>query len=87
MKFYIQTIEQITKNNEISEYGGTEKVDTEQAALTKFYKKLSDVAADIGKNHTYMDIKIVNSLGGCIKKDSIGEYVEESPAPEEAPEE
>lgn len=84
MKFYIQTIEQITKNNEISEYGGTEKVDTEQAALTKFYKKLSDVAADIGKNHTYMDIKIVNSLGGCINKDSIGEYVE---APEEEPEE
>lgn len=84
MKFYIQTIEQITKNNEISEFGATEKVDTEQAALTKFYKKLSDVAADIGKSHTYMDIKIVNSLGGCIKKDSIGEYVE---APEEEPEE
>ncbi|MBQ1293394.1 MAG: hypothetical protein IIY21_05110 [Clostridiales bacterium] len=83
MKFYIETIEQTLNDDALTEYGKTEKVDTEQAALTKFYKKLSDVAADIGKNHTYMDIKIVNSLGGCIKKDSIGEYVEESLAPEE----
>lgn len=84
MKFYIETIEQTLNDDALTEYGKTERVDTEQAALTKFYKKLSDVAADIGKNHTYMDIKIVNSLGGCIKKDSIGEYVE---APEEEPEE
>lgn len=84
MKFYIETIEQTLNDDALTEYGKTERVDTEQAALTKFYKKLSDVAADIGKNHTYMDIKIVNSLGGCIKKDSIGEYVE---APKEEPEE
>ena len=83
MKFYIQTIEQTLNDDALTEYGKIEKVDTEQAALTKFYKKLSDVAADIGKNHTYMDIKIVNSLGGCIKKDSIGEYVEAPEEPEE----
>lgn len=78
MKFYIQTIEQIyDKNKNITEYGATEKVGTEQEALTKFYNKLSNVAADIGKNHTYMDIKIVNSLGGCIKKDAVGKYQEE----------
>ena len=78
MKFYIQTIEQIyDKDKNITEYGATERVGTEQEALTKFYKKLSDVAADIDKNHTYMDIKIVNSLGGCIKKDAVGKYQEE----------
>jgi hypothetical protein len=77
MSFYIDTIEQIVgTEGGYSEYGGREKVGDEQLAYSKFYKKLSDVAADIGKNHTYMDIKITNSLGGIIKKDSIGEYKE-----------
>lgn len=83
MKFYLDTIEQIiTVDGSISEYGAREKVGTEQEALTKFYKKLSDVAADIGKNHTYMDIKIVNSEGGCIKKDAVGQYQQETPVEE-----
>ena len=77
MKFYIDTIEQITKDEEITEYGGREKVADETTALSKFYKKLSDVSADLGKNHLYMDIKIVNSEGGIIKKDKIGEYQDE----------
>lgn len=77
MAFYIDTIEQIIKDGEHAEYGGREKVGDENTALSKFYKKLSDVSADIGKNHTYMDIKITNSLGGIIKKDSVGAYVEE----------
>ena len=47
-----------------------------KTAITAFYKKLSDVAAAIGKTHVYMDIKITNSEGGCIKKDSVGAYVE-----------
>ena len=76
MKFYIQTIEQIKQDDSYSEYGGTEKVADETSALSKYYKKLSDVAADLGKNHTYMDIKIVNSLGGVIKRDTIGNDVE-----------
>ena len=77
MKFYIDTIEQITKDGELAEYGGREKVGDETTALSKFYKKLSDVSADLGKNHLYMDIKIVNSEGGIIKKDKIGEYQDE----------
>lgn len=79
MKFYIDTIEQIKGETEgtYTEYGGREKVADEQTAMSKFYKKLSDVSADLGKNHSYMDIKIVNSLGGIIKKDSIGEYIPE----------
>ena len=76
MKFYIQTIEQVQNENALSEYGATEKVNTEESALTKFYQKLSNVSADLGKGHTYMDIKIVNSEGGCIKKDQVGQYQE-----------
>lgn len=77
MAFYIDTIEQIIKDGAYAEYGGREKVGDENTALSKFYKKLSDVSADIGKNHTYMDIKITNSLGGIVKKDSVGTYVGE----------
>ena len=78
MKFYIDTIEQIKGEEEgtYTEYGKREQKADEQTALTAFYKKLSDVAAAIGKTHTYMDIKITNSEGGCIKKDSVGTYVE-----------
>lgn len=76
MAYYIDTIEQITQETGYAEYGGREKVADENTALSKYYKKLSDVSADLGKNHTYMDIKITNSLGGCIKKDSVGSYVE-----------
>jgi hypothetical protein len=79
MKFYIDTIEQIKGEEEgtYTEYGNREKVADEQTALTKFYKKLSDVSASLGKAHVYMDIKIVNSLGGSIKKDSVGDYISE----------
>ena len=78
MKFYIQTIEQIKGEQEgtYSEYANVSKENTEEAALSKFYKKLSDVSAALGNTHVFMDIKIVNSIGGCIKKDSVGEYVE-----------
>ena len=78
MKYYIQTIEQIKGEQEgtYSEYANVSKENTEEAALTKFYKRLSDVSAALGNTHVFMDIKIVNSVGGCIKKDSVGEYVE-----------
>ena len=77
MKYYVVTIEQITSEGGYAEYGKVEKCNTEQAALTKFYAFLSTVANDLGKGHTYMDIKIFNSEGGCIKKDSVGEYQKE----------
>ena len=79
MIYYIDTIEQITgEEGALTEYGAREKKNDEQSALKDFYQKLSNVAADLGKGHTYMDIKIVNSEGGCIKKDSIGKYQEDS---------
>ena len=79
MQYYIQTIEQIYKDEAYSEYGGIEKVADETTALSKYYKKLSDVAADLGKNHTYMLIKIINSVGGEVKSDVIGQYITEEP--------
>lgn len=84
MIYYIDTIEQ-TKGSEegtINEYGNRQqwKLPIEQV-LAKYYKKLSDVSADLvtigdNKNHYYMDIKIVNSLGGIEKKDVVGQYQE-----------
>ena len=79
MQFYIQTIEQIYKDEAYSEYGAVEKVADENTALSKYYTKLSNVAADLGKSHTYMLIKIVNSVGGEVKSDAIGQYVTEEP--------
>ena len=77
----------------INEYGNREICKTKDSegniipmpldqVFSKFYKKLSDVSADLvsideSKNHYYMDIKIVNSKGGIEKKDVIGSYVGE----------
>lgn len=87
MKYYIETIEQITNEEGLKEYGATEKVADETSAMSKYYKKLSDVSADIGKNHTYMGIKIVNSYGVTVKEDAVGNYLEELPVVEEPIEE
>lgn len=76
MSFYIDTIEQIVNDDKsYSEYGKREKVDDQNTALSKYYKKLSDVSADIGKKHTYMCIQIVNSKHAVIKQDCVGDYV------------
>ena len=73
MKYYIQTIEQVKKEEGgYNEYANVEKVNDESLAMSKFYKKLSDVSNSSA--HQYMDIKVVNSLGGVVKKDSIGVY-------------
>lgn len=76
MKYYIDTIEQIKGEEEgtFTEYGKREQKPDEQTALTAFYTKLANVANS--EVHQYMDIKIVNSLGGIVKKDQIGEYIE-----------
>lgn len=75
MKYYVNTIEQITADEGYAEYSKSEKVNDYQSALTKFYKKLSDVSADIGKNHTYLNITIVQSTGSVLKCDEVGTYV------------
>lgn len=78
MQYYINTIEQIISDGgKYSEYGATEKVADYTTALSKFYTKLSNVSADIGKKHTYMHIRIVNSEGFENKADTVGTYVNE----------
>lgn len=78
MQFYINTIEQIKdEEGKLSEYGKSEKVADYETALSKFYTKLANVSADLGKNHAYMHIQIVNSEGFVNKTEIIGTYVKE----------
>ena len=86
MFYYIDTIEQVkgSEEGEINEYGKREIVknaDGTPALLetveSKYFKKLSDVSADLvtiddSKKHYYMDIRIVDTTGGVVKKDSVG---------------
>ena len=77
MQYYIETIEQTNIEGVLNEYGGTTKIADENSALREYYKKLSNVSADLDKNHTYMNIKIVNSYGVVVKEDTVGNYVVE----------
>ena len=76
MKYYVDTIEQVRTENpgEYNEYGSRTIKPDYDSALTTFYTKLTNVSAST--QHTWLDIKIVNSEGGCVEKDSIGQYVE-----------
>lgn len=78
MSFYVFTIEQIRGESEgtYSEYAETKKFGDQQAAEVHFYTRCAEVSNALKTTHTYMDIKIVNSLGGIIKKDTIGSYIE-----------
>ena len=102
MFYYIDTIEQVKPAEDfpmtVNEYGARQvQKNTDGTAmpldqvLSKFYKKLSDVSADLvtisdDKKHYYMDIKIVNSDGGIEKKDKVGTRVEPEKKPEPEPE-
>lgn len=80
MIYYIDTIEQVKgENDTVNEYGKREQSKTSyEATLSKYFTKLANVSNDIitpetpDKNHYYMDIRIVDSTGGVLKKDSIG---------------
>lgn len=81
MRYYIDTIEQV-KGDEgaVNEYGKREiqnEDKTYEEVLSAYYVKLGNVANDIGegKNHYYMDIKIIDSDGGVLKKDKVGQRV------------
>jgi hypothetical protein len=85
MAFYIDTIEQVKGEEEgtYNEYGKREKWDLPfNQVEAKYFKKLSDVSNDIiteetpDKNHYFMDIRIVDSLGGVKEKKFIGKYQE-----------
>ena len=82
MRYYIDTIEQTKGDNDtINEYGKREiqaADKTFEEVQAAYFTKLANVANDIGegKNHYFMDIKIVNSLGGILEKKQVGEYKE-----------
>lgn len=77
MKYYIFTIEQYkdTESGALVEggkmYFSSDDYDT---VLVKFYTRLSEIANSAV--HNFLDIKIYNSEGGLIKKDSYGAYID-----------
>lgn len=82
--YYIDTIEQVkgTEEGTLNVYGKREqwKLPYEQVQA-KYYKKLSDVSADLvtiddTKNHYFMDIRIVDYKGAVLEKKTIGQYQE-----------
>lgn len=77
MKFYVITTEQVYTESGLGEYMTKSDALDEKPARTMFYDKCSAVNKDLSDNgHTFMDIKIVNSEGGCVKRDTLGEYKE-----------
>ena len=78
MKFYVDQIEQVKTDVEgqYNEYGSRTIKPDYSSARTFFYDRLTQVSNS--KAHVFFDIKITESTGGIIKKDSIGEYVEEA---------
>lgn len=96
--YYINTVEQTVAAEEyeytVNEYGKREqwKLPYEQV-LSKFFKKLSDVSADLvdvkenGK-HYYMTINITDTEDNILKKDKVGKKqdVEPKPVPPESEE-
>lgn len=81
MAYYVDKIEQVkgTEEGVINEYGSRTKQNSYEAALTAFYTSLGNVAndlveADPAKNHYFMDIRITDSKGGVLKKDSVGTH-------------
>lgn len=79
MAYYVLTIEQVKGESEgtYNEYANVKKYADEQSALVYFYTRCSEIANALGKTHYYGHIKVVNSLGGVTKQDTIGQYVEE----------
>ena len=77
MKYYVMTIEPYTAQGAEakSEQSKVEKKNTYDSALGYFYDTLSTVAKSAA--HNFLDIKIVRSDGGIVKKDVYGEYVDE----------
>ena len=77
MKYYVLTIEQYTpKDAEAkTEQAKVQKQNTYDSALSYFYNCLKTVADSSA--HNFLDIKIFDSKGGLLKKDTYGEYEEQ----------
>lgn len=84
MKYYLLKIEQTLIDGVLNEYSNVAKQNDLQTAEVAYYQALANVSADLGKNHTFMAIKIVDSLGNPIKSENIGAYLTEVPTEEVA---
>lgn len=85
MKFYLDTIEQIHNQEQEGayiEYGNRTVKANETAALIDYYDKLKNVSNALGKTHVYCDVRVINSVGGEIKHDTLGSYMTDEPTPE-----
>lgn len=73
MAYYVLTIEQVKGESEgtYNEYANVKKYADEQSALVYFYTRCSEIANALGKTHYYGHIKVVNSLGGVTKQDTM----------------
>ena len=93
--FYMDTIEQVVAAEDypytVNEYGArTKLVCSYESAQSKYFKKLSDVSADIiggdkeNAQHYYMSIKLVDSDDNIRDKYKVGtkQPVESKPEPE-----
>ena len=77
MKYYVFAIEQTYIEGEYNEYSpAVKKYNDMKTAQTYFFTRLGELANS--PSHVYAELKIINSVGGIMKKDSIGEYVEEA---------
>lgn len=81
MKYYVVTIEQIyDKDGNLSEYSSKpEKKNDLESALTYFYTRCAEIVNSLGtepNDHTFADIRILNSEGGEEKRDKIGAYID-----------
>jgi hypothetical protein len=80
MNYYIDSIEQIKKDaGGYTEYGArTKESGTLDEIRSKMFQKVTNVLNDLGESgkHTFMDIRITNSVGGCVEKYVCGQYIE-----------
>lgn len=75
MKYYVFAIEQTLIDGEYNEYAPeVKKYNDFTSAETYFHTRLGQLANS--PSHSYAELKIINSVGGIMKKDTTGQYVE-----------
>ena len=59
--YFVETKEEIYTDDGLSQYAKSEKVTGDMnLAKSKYFKKCSDLSADIGKGHTYARVRLTD---------------------------
>ncbi len=75
MKYYVMAIEENLIEGEYQEYSpANKKFNDFKSAQTHFFTRLGELSNSA--TTVFAELKIINSLGGVVKKDSVGEYVD-----------